>query len=150
MYTVNFRQFGAWRYTLPAGGTVSDFFSALGVSGGPYDIDAHGPDGFLRGYKGDVRTWTNSGKGHPEVASVEAPDGVRITLSNAGSQPVVFTIGANTAFGASGSAPVAVTVAPGASAQKVLAPTAAGRYDYAVTADTGDGFERRFAGRLQP
>lgn len=150
MYTVNFRQFGAWRYTLPVGGTVSDFFSALGVSGGPYDIDAHGPDGFLRGYQGDVRTWSDPAKGHPEVASVETPDGVRITLTNQGGKPVVFTIGANSAFGAAGSTPATVTVAPGGSAEAVLAPTAAGRYDYTVTADTADAFARRFAGRLQP
>ncbi|WP_329578549.1 phospholipase C, phosphocholine-specific [Kitasatospora sp. NBC_01250] len=150
MYAVNFRQFGAWRYTLPVGGTVSDFFSALGVSGGPYDIDAHGPDGFLRGYQGDVRTWSDPAKGHPEVASVETPDGVRITLTNQGGKPVVFTIGANSAFGAAGSTPATVTVAPGGSAEAVLAPTAAGRYDYTVTADTADAFARRFAGRLQP
>ncbi|WP_269855626.1 phosphocholine-specific phospholipase C [Streptomyces sp. RPT161] len=150
MYTVNHRQFGAWRYTLPVGGTVTDFFSAQAVSGGPYDIDAHGPDGFLRGFKGDVRTWSDPAKGHPEIAAVEHPDGVRLVLSNEGGKPVVFTIGANAAQFAPSSLPRTVTVAPGGTAREVLAPTSAGRYDYAVTADTGDGFERRFAGRLHP
>ncbi|MER5636423.1 phospholipase C, phosphocholine-specific [Kitasatospora sp. NPDC002227] len=151
MYTVNFRKFGAWQYTLPVGGQVSDYFSALGVSGGPYDIDAHGPDGFLRGFKGDVRTWTDPAKAHPEISSVEQPGGLHLTLANQGAKPVAFNVSANTAFGApAGQAPQRLTVAPGATATAVLAPTPAGRYDYTVTADTGDGFERRFAGRLQP
>ncbi|TWF96669.1 phospholipase C [Kitasatospora viridis] len=150
MYTVNHRQFGAWRYTLPVGGSVSDFFSALGVSGGPYDIDAHGPDGFLRGFKGDVRTWSDPTKGHPEVASQESADGVLLTLTNQGGRAVTFSVGANSAFGAAGSAATVVTVPAGGSAERLLAPTDAGRYDYTVTADTGDGFERRFAGRVQP
>ena len=33
MYTVNHRKFGAWRYTLPVGGKVTDYFSAQSVSG---------------------------------------------------------------------------------------------------------------------
>lgn len=151
MYTVNFRKFGAWQYTLPAGGQVTDYFSALGVSGGPYDIDAHGPDGFLRGYKGDVLTWTNPAKAHPEVSSVEQPDGVHLTLTNQGGKPAVFTVSTNSALGApTAQSPKSLTVAPGGTASTVLAPTAVGRYDYTVTADTADGFERRFAGRLQP
>ncbi|WP_228718033.1 phospholipase domain-containing protein [Kitasatospora acidiphila] len=81
---------------------------------------------------------------------VESPTGVRITLSSQGGRAVEFTIGANSAFGAVGSVPQVVTVAPGGSAEQLLAPTAAGRYDYTVTANTGDGFERRFAGRVQP
>ena len=150
MYTVNYRKFGAWQYTLPTGGTVSDFFSALSVSGGPYDIDAHGPDGFLRGFQGDVLTWLNPFAAHPEVASVESPEGVTLTLSNQGGARATFTISGNSAFGATGPAARTVVVAPGGSATAVLTATAAGRYDYTVTADTGDGFARRFAGRLQP
>ncbi|MCQ4042369.1 phosphocholine-specific phospholipase C [Streptantibioticus rubrisoli] len=150
IYTVNHRAFGAWRYTLPVGGTVTDFFSAQAVSGGPYDIDAHGPDGFLRGFKGDVRTWNDPAKGHPEITATEHADGVRLTLSNEGGKPVVFTVEVNKALFAPSSAPRTVTVAPGGTARVVLAPTSAGRYDHTVTADTGDGFERRFAGRLHP
>ncbi|WP_244809163.1 phospholipase C, phosphocholine-specific [Streptomyces sp. So13.3] len=139
MYTVNHRKFGAWRYTLPVGGSITDYFSAQAVSGGPYDIDTHGPDGFLRGYKGDARTWTNPAKAHPEVSAVEAPDGVHLKLTNAGGKPAVFTFPGHQ-----------VTVAPGASATAVVPSATARRYDFTVTADTGDGFERRFAGRLQP
>ncbi|WP_406288810.1 phosphocholine-specific phospholipase C [Embleya sp. NBC_00896] len=142
MYTVNHRQFGAWQYTVPAGGTVEDFFSAQGVSGGPYDIDVHGPDGYLRGFKGDVRTWTNAAKAHPEAASVDLPGRrLEITLGNAGGAPATFTVrGAG--------ADRTVTVAPGANSRETVDAQSTGHYDVTVTADTGDGFARRFAGRL--
>ncbi|NUS56332.1 MAG: DUF756 domain-containing protein, partial [Streptomycetaceae bacterium] len=149
MYTVNHRNFGAWQYTVPAGGSVQDYFSALGVSGGPYDIDAHGPDGYLRGFKGDVRTWRDAGKAHPEAAVVDRPGRrLTLTLTNSGGKAAVFTIAANAAEGASGGSATTVTVAPGETYQTDLAATAAGRYDITVTADSGDGFTRRFAGRL--
>ncbi|GAA4991374.1 phospholipase C, phosphocholine-specific [Yinghuangia aomiensis] len=149
MYTVNHRNFGAWQYTVPAGGSVQDYFSALGVSGGPYDIDAHGPDGYLRGFKGDVRTWRDAGKAHPEAAVVDRPGRrLTLTLTNSGGKAAVFTIAANAAEGASGGAAATVSVAPGETHRTDLAATAAGRYDITVTADSGDGFTRRFAGRL--
>lgn len=34
---------------MAAGGAVSDYFSALTYGGGPYDVDVHGSDGYLRG-----------------------------------------------------------------------------------------------------
>jgi phospholipase C len=52
------------------------------------------------------------------------------------------------AYLASGGSPSQVTVAAGGSAQVTLKATSAGRYDFTVTANVGDGFARRFAGRL--
>ncbi|MEU2880940.1 phospholipase domain-containing protein, partial [Streptomyces sp. NPDC007070] len=49
--------------------------------------------------------------------------------------------------GASGGSAHTVTVAGGGSWRGPLR-TAAGRYDVTVTANTGDGFARRFAGRV--
>ncbi|GAA2338620.1 phosphocholine-specific phospholipase C [Dactylosporangium salmoneum] len=148
-YTVNYRSYQAWQYTCPAGGSASDYFSALTYGGGPYDIDLHGPDGYLRGFTGDVRTWTNASKAHPEASA--ADNGgltLRLTLTNQGSAPAVFTIGRNLATGASGGSAATVTSAAGGTWTGTLAATAAGRYDYTVTANVGDGFGRRFAGRL--
>ncbi|MFD0329244.1 phospholipase domain-containing protein [Streptacidiphilus monticola] len=145
-YTVNYRTFQAWRYTLPTGGSISDYFSALTYGGGRYDIDLHGPDGYLRGFQGDVRTWT--AKAHPEAYVVDNADGATQTLhlTNAGSVACVFTVGVNQAQGASGGSVRTVTVAAGGSSTLTLG-SAAGRYDYTVTANVGDGFARRFAGR---
>ncbi|MEW2516777.1 phosphocholine-specific phospholipase C [Actinacidiphila alni] len=149
-YTVNHRTYDNWRYTLPAGGSISDYFSAQTYGGGLYDVDLHGPDGYLRGFKGDVRTWSNTAKGHPEAAVAIAPASpltLRLTLTNSGGAAVTFTVGANAYTGTGGST---VAVAAGATKQVTLSPAPDGQYDYTVTADVGDGFERRFAGRTYP
>ncbi|MFC1438811.1 phospholipase C, phosphocholine-specific [Streptacidiphilus sp. N1-10] len=147
-YAVNHRTYAAWRYTCAAGGSISDYFSALTYGGGPYDFDVHGPDGYLRGFQGDVRTWTSTTKAHPEAYVVDNADGATQTLhlTNAGTVAAVFTVGVNVAQGASGGSVRSVTVAAGGSWTGTLASTA-GRYDYTVTANVGDGFARRFAGR---
>ena len=149
-YTVNDRTFAAWQYTCAAGGTISDYFSAKTYGGGPYDFDVHGPDGYLRGFQGNVLTWTNSSTAHPEAYVVDNKDGatLALTVSNAGSVSTVFTINPNAAYLASGGTATTVTVAAGGSHSTTLKATSAGRYDYTVTASTGDGFARRFAGRL--
>ncbi|HEY4456271.1 MAG TPA: phospholipase C, phosphocholine-specific [Pseudonocardiaceae bacterium] len=149
-YTVNDRTYAAWTYTCPAGGSISDYFSAQTYGAGKYDIDLHGPDGYLRGFQGNVNTWTSSALAHPEAQVVDNGDGatLALTLSNAGSVAAVFTVGANVAYLASGGSASQVTVAAGGSTQVTLPASAAGRYDITVTANVGDGFARRFAGRL--
>lgn len=147
-YTVNHRAYDNWRYTLPAGGTISDYFSAQTYGGGLYDFDLHGPDGYLRGFKGDVRTWSNAAKGHPEAAvSIDpaTPRTLTLTLTNAGGAAVTFTLAPD---GYTGTGGTTVRVAAGGTGATTLAPSSDGHYDVTVTADTGDGFERRFAGRV--
>ncbi|MEU1823310.1 phosphocholine-specific phospholipase C [Streptomyces abikoensis] len=146
-YTINYRAYAAWHYTVPVGGEASDYFSALTYGGGKYDVDLHGPDGYLRGFKGDVRTWSDGTKGHPEAAVTPdpatsdpaTPRTLRLTLTNGGGAPVVFTI----------SDGQRATVAAGGSARLTLAAERDGGYDHTVTADVGDDFERRFAGRVE-
>jgi phospholipase C len=149
-YTVNYRTYAAWQYTCTVGSSISDYFSAYTYGGGPYDIDLHGPDGYLRGFKGNVLTWTSTTKAHPEAYVVDNKDGatMALTLTNSGTVATTFTIGANAAYLASGGSSSTVTVAAGGSYTTTLAATSAGRYDYTVTASVGDGFARRFAGRL--
>jgi len=151
-YAVNDRTFAAWQYTCAAGGTISDYFSAKTYGGGPYDFDVHGPDGYLRGFQGNVLTWSSTTAAHPEAYVVDNKDGatLALTVTNAGSVSAVFTIAANAAYLATGGSATTVTVAAGGSHSTTLHATSAGRYDYTVTANTGDGFARRFAGRLYP
>ena len=149
-YTQNTRAFDSWQYTLPAGGTISDYFSAVTYGGGPYDVDVHGPDGYLRGFTGNVKTILSSTTAHPEAYVVDNQDGktLALTMTNTGSVSCTFTIGVNVAYLASGGSTRTVTVAAGGTATATLDATSAGRYDYTVTASTGDNFGRRFAGRL--
>ncbi|WP_235215559.1 phospholipase domain-containing protein [Phaeacidiphilus oryzae] len=141
-YTVNHRAYAAWPYTCATGSSISDYFSALTYGGGPYDVDLHGPDGYLRGFQGDVRTWSDSTKGHPEAYVTDAGDGRQLTLglANSGGAAVTFTLPDGSTR----------SVAAGGSWQGTLSADSDGRYDLTVTADTGDGFARRFAGRLYP
>jgi phospholipase C len=149
-YVQNTRTFGSWQYTLPAGGTISDYFSAVTYGGGPYDVDVHGPDGYIRGFTGNVETILSSTTAHPEAYVVDNRDGktLALTMTNTGSVSCTFTIGVNKAYLASGGSTQTVTVAAGGTATATLSATSAGRYDFTVTASTGDNFGRRFAGRL--
>ncbi|WP_328465430.1 phosphocholine-specific phospholipase C [Streptomyces sp. NBC_00448] len=150
-YTVNHRTFQAWNLNCPVGGSLTDYFSAKTYGGGPYDIDLHGPDGYLRGFQGNVLTWTDTTKAHPEARVVDNRDGATLTLtvSNAGPVSTVFTVQPNAAYLApAGGTATTLTVAAGGSSRTTLKATSARRYDYTVTASTGDGFARRFAGRL--
>ena len=149
-YVQNTRTFDSWQYTLPAGGTISDYFSAVTYGGGPYDVDVHGPDGYIRGFTGNVKTILSSTTAHPEAYVVDNQNGqtLALTMTNTGTVSCTFTIGVNVAYLASGGSTKTVTVAAGGTATATLAATSAGRYDYTVTASTGDNFGRRFAGRL--
>ena len=149
-YVQNTRTFDSWQYTLPAGGTISDYFSAVTYGGGPYDVDVHGPDGYIRGFTGNVKTILSSTTAHPEAYVVDNQNGqtLALTMTNTGTVSCTFTIGVNVAYLASGGSTKTVTVAAGGTATATLTATSAGRYDYTVTASTGDNFGRRFAGRL--
>ena len=83
---------------------------------------------------------------------VDNQDGktLALTMTNAGTVSCTFTIGVNVAYLASGGSTKTVTVAAGGTATATLDATSAGRYDFTVTASTGDNFGRRFAGRLYP
>jgi phospholipase C len=118
--------------------------------GGPYDVDVHGPDGHIRGFTGNVKTILSSTTAHPEAYVVDNRNGqsLALTMTNTGTVSCTFTIGLNVAYLASGGSTKTVTVAAGGTATATLAATSAGRYDYTVTANTGDNFGRRFAGRL--
>ncbi|MGW7008712.1 phospholipase domain-containing protein [Streptomyces sp. NPDC054933] len=98
-----------------------------------------------------MRTWSSTTKGHPEATvsiAPSSPQQLTLTVTNSGHTAVVFTIGGNAADGgASGST---ATVQPGGSQSITLGVASDGGYDYTVTADTGDGFARRFAGRTYP
>jgi phospholipase C len=145
-YVVNDGTFAAKQYTLAAGGTASGSYTVSGS----FDIDLHGPDGYIRGFTGKSTTYSSTTLAHPEASVVDNQDGATLTLTlkNTGSGSVTYTVGKNVAYLATGGSTQTVTVAAGGTATVTLDATSAGRYDYTVTANLGDGFGRRFAGRL--
>jgi phospholipase C len=85
----------------------------------------------------------NAGK-VPTVAATQSKAALRLTLDNDGQQKVTFTLTPNDYAGSQRT----VTVTTG-HPQTIDWPTDAdGYYDVTVTADTGDGFTRRYAGRI--
>jgi phospholipase C len=114
---------------------------------GKYAFSVYGPDGFLTSFAGAVvPSGQNSGP-VPTVAATlvrEFRPVVRLALGNDGHQEVVFTLTPNDFAGH------AQTVRVGIGHPKTVNwPTDAdGYFDVTVTADTGDGFARRYAGRI--
>jgi len=117
------------------------------LTAGKYAFSVHGPDGFLTSFAGAVVPAGHNAGQVPAVAAtlVSRPRPVvRLALANDGQEQVVFTLTPNDYAGH----PQTVRVATG-HPKTVNWPTDAdGYYDVTVTANTGDGFTRRYAGRI--
>jgi phospholipase C len=136
----------ATQFTVVQGQDQSYTWDA-GATGGKYAFSVHGPDGFLTSFAGAVvPAGQNAGK-VPAVtaAPVTRPQaGVRLALGSDGRAAVTFTLTPNDFAGRRQS----VTVAGGRSKTVEWPADADGYYDVTVTADSGDGFARRYAGRI--
>jgi phospholipase C len=114
---------------------------------GKYAFSVYGPDGFLTSFAGTVVPAGQNSGPVPAVAATpvrEFRPVVRLTLANDGRKGVVFTLTPNDFAGH------AQTVRVGTGHPKSVSwPTDAdGYYDVTVTTDAGDGFTRRYAGRI--
>ena len=114
---------------------------------GKYAFSVYGPDGFLTSFAGAVVPAGRHAGPVPGVAAtlVGRPRPVvRLALANDGHEDVVFTLTPNDYAGQAQTVRVAI-----GQPRTVNWPTDAdGYYDVTVTADTGDGFMRRYAGRI--
>jgi phospholipase C len=114
---------------------------------GKYAFSVYGPDGFLTSFAGAVvPAGQNAGK-VPTVAAtpVTRPAAVvRLALGNDGQKVVTFTLTPNDFAGHQRIVPVTA----GHPKTVDWPADADGYYDVTVTADTGDGFTRRYAGRI--
>ncbi|MYT30187.1 MULTISPECIES: phospholipase C, phosphocholine-specific [unclassified Streptomyces] len=131
---------GPWTYTTEAGKTLSDTWNTA-YSKGSYDLTVHGPNGFLRTFRGPGK------KATPEVtARHDAASGrLELSFTNHGTAPARLTV-AN----AYGGAKKTVRVDPGGTVTQRVDLTASKRwYDLTVTADTDAGFLRRLAGHVE-
>ncbi|HCT79880.1 MAG TPA: phospholipase C, phosphocholine-specific, partial [Micromonosporaceae bacterium] len=148
VYANRFRTDGPWRYGVGAGQTLSDYWQA-GSPTGAYDITAYGPNGFLRQFAGNRVTATTSGNANPEVTLRYAPPEGRIyfTMRNNGTKACVITIRANR-YRSDG--PWTYTVNPSSTVEDYFTVSTYNHwYDFTATANTTDGFLRRFAGHQE-
>ncbi|WP_432176202.1 phosphocholine-specific phospholipase C [Streptomyces sp. Tue6028] len=129
---------GPWTYTTEAGRTVSDTWNSA-YSNGSYDLTVHGPNGFLRTFKGPGRT------AGPEVTARHVGDEVELTFSNKGSGTVTLKL--TDGYGAR---PRSFKVRPGVTVKHTVDLRSSKRwYDLTVVSDADAGFLRRFAGHVE-
>ncbi|MCX3064316.1 phosphocholine-specific phospholipase C [Streptomyces beihaiensis] len=131
---------GPWTYTTEAGKSVSDSWNSY-YSQGKYDLTVHGPNGFLRAFKGDNKT-----AGPELTARHDADTGdVTLTLTNPTGSDVRITV-----VNSYGGDPQTYTVDAGASVQRTVDLSATKRwYDLQVTVEGDDGWLRRLAGHVE-
>ena len=146
VYPDNFLPFTATPFTVVQGRHETYTWDTT-TTAGKYAFSVYGPDGFLTSFAGAVVPAGQNAGPVPAVAVTPARQHrpvVSLELANEGQQEVVFTLTPNDFAGH------AQTVRVRAGHPKIVnwPGDADGYYDVTVTADTGDGFTRRYAGRI--
>ncbi|GGS05367.1 MULTISPECIES: phosphocholine-specific phospholipase C [Streptomyces] len=138
LVTSDSRTDGPWTYTTEAGKTLSDTWNSV-YSGGDYDLTVHGPNGFLRVFKGRNKV------AGPEVTARHTGDDIELAFTNKGSGTARLKV--TDGYGGS---PLTVTVRPGATVRQTVSLAASKRwYDLTVTSDADPAFLRGFAGHVE-
>jgi phospholipase C len=113
------------------------------LTAGKYAFSVYGPDGFLTSFAGTVVPAGQNSGPVPVVTAALRAKSVELTLANEGRTAIVYTVTKNDYEGSTKK----VTV-KGGSAKAVTWPVNQdGYYDVVITASSGDGFRRRYAGR---
>ncbi|MEU2779591.1 phospholipase domain-containing protein, partial [Streptomyces sp. NPDC007162] len=121
-----------------AGKSVSDTWNSV-YSGGSYDLTVHGPNGFLRTFRGPGKA------AGPEVTARPHGDDIELTLTNKGAGTVRLKL-----TDGYGGRPCTVTVRAGATVRHVVGLAHSHRwYDVTVTSDADRTFLRRLAGHVE-
>ena len=129
--------------TVPPDSPGSHVWDAA-LTGGKYAFSVYGPDGFLTSFAGTVVPAGQNAVPVPVVTAGLQPMAVELTLANDGNTDIVYTVTKNDYEGSTKK----VTV-KGGSAKTVNWPANQdGYYDVVITANTSDGFRRRYAGRI--
>ncbi|MFE1438820.1 phosphocholine-specific phospholipase C [Streptomyces sp. NPDC058739] len=129
---------GPWTYTTEAGKSLSDTWNTV-YSGGSYDLTVHGPNGFLRVFRGPGKA------AGPEVTARHAGDDLELTFTNKGAATARLRV-----VDGYGAKPRTVKVRAGATVKIVLGLAASRRwYDLTVTSAADPAFLRRFVGHVE-
>lgn len=133
---------GPWFYTVEAGKTLAGVWAASADTP-TYDLVAHGPNGFLRAFRG------RHGPATPQVEARYDATAERmvVTVRNRGGEPLAVAIAAN-AYARE--RPRLATVAAGKSVSAAFGVRASAHwYDIAVTLPGQPDFLRRLAGHVE-
>jgi phospholipase C len=138
------RSDGPWYYTLETAKELSDYWSARSVTAGRYELAVHGPNGFLREFRGGV-----DDAAQPEVVALydTATGMLVLRLTNPGSTACEVTLAANRY---SNTPPQTFALAAGGSADAFVDLAASGRwYDLSLTSSADANWLRRLAGHME-
>jgi phospholipase C len=117
------------------------------LTAGKYAFSVYGPDGFLTSFAGTVAAAGRTAGQIPVVTAARRPGAsakVELTLANEGREAIVYTLTPNDYEGSTRK----VTVKSGAATTVSWPTNRYGYYDVVITANTTDGFRRRYAGRI--
>jgi phospholipase C len=117
------------------------------LTAGKYAFSVYGPDGFLTSFAGEVVPAGQKSGQIPVVTAGLKHAGdktVELTLANEGSEAITYTLTPNDYEGRTQT----VTVKLGGPKTVSWPTDEYGYYDVVITASTGDGFRRRYAGRI--
>jgi phospholipase C len=133
------------RYTVEAGKQLADHWNTGASDSGKYDLWVYSSNGFVRSFSGDaLATDTAAFKPEVQVCYEPANGQVYLKVHNGGSAAGTVTVTSN-AYRTDG--PWTLEVAAGQTGTQHWNLDGSGHwYDFTVTAD---GFERRFAGRVE-
>ena len=137
------------RFMVEPGKILDDSWAAMADDGGRYDLWVLGPNGFHRSFQGDLTLLRGAEAPSPEVRVCYdiANGNVYLTMMNAGQKPATFTVRAK-AYRTDG--PWTVTVPAGSAVDKHWDLAGSGQwYDFVVSCDSDQGYQRRFAGRVE-
>ena len=114
------------------------------LTGGKYAFSVYGPDGFLTSFAGTVVAGGQNAGPVPVVTTGLRSTAVELTLANDGKTDIVYTVTRNDYEGS-----IKMVTVKGGSAKTVSwLANQDGYYDVVITANTSDGFRRRYAGRI--
>jgi phospholipase C len=146
VYPDNYLPFTSTPFTVLQGSPRSYVWDAA-LTAGNYAFSVYGPDGFLTSFAGAVvPVGLNTGP-VPVVTAAPRSAGaktVELTLANEGRKAIVYTLTPNEYEGRTQT----VTVKLGSSKTISWPTDQYGYYDVVITANTADGFRRRYAGRI--
>ena len=147
VYPDNYLTFGGTPFTVLPSAPRSYVWDATPTAG-KYAFSVYGPDGFLTSFAGKVvPTGQNNGPVPVVTAILQSGPGgtvVELTLANEGQQAIIYTLTPNDHQGHTQT----VTVKARSSTTISWPTDQYGYYDVVITANTSDGFRRRYAGRI--
>jgi phospholipase C len=134
-------------FTVVSGTSRTYTWTAAKKNNYGYAFSIYGPDGFVRSFAGDIVGASTTAGQIPRVAGTPVPGSapsLRLTLANDGTTAVTYTLTVNDYAGTTH----AVTVGANGSTNVTWPVDSNGYYDVIITANTSDGFTRRYAGRV--